>query len=48
MLSPTVLDIVHLIGLPSTGLDVNALLTPDPYDPVFELDTKRASFKHWL
>lgn len=48
MISPTILDVVHMTGLPSTGLDVNALLTPDPYEPLFELDIKGASYKYWL
>ncbi|XP_058218941.1 uncharacterized protein LOC131329670 isoform X2 [Rhododendron vialii] len=49
LVSPTILDIVHLTGLPSVGLDVNALLTPDAYDPPFVLTTNKGlSFSTWL
>ncbi|XP_058202904.1 uncharacterized protein LOC131317364 [Rhododendron vialii] len=48
LLSPTVLDISHLTGLPSLGREVSALLSPDPYDPPFIVPSAGVSYSKWL
>lgn len=48
LLFPTVLDISHLTGLSSLGREVNALLTPNSYDPPFIVLAKGVSYSPWL
>lgn len=47
-MTPNVLDIIHLTGLSSLGMEVNATLDHQPYDPPFDISEGPWSYSNFI